>query len=794
MNSLLLFSNTSCRIKKNALQIFLSFILLFFTQTLFAQQHGTVIGTVKTSDGKPAEFVTIGLNGTSKSTTVNKKGNYQLRSVTAGTYTLTATFIGLITQSKVIEIKAGDTTVTNFILSENNEQLQEVVISKNKANKFARKESPYVARMPLANLENPQVYTTISKELMQEQVIVDYKDALWNAPGVVPSVGPAGNTTVYMRGFSTSTSVRNGMAAQAWSSVDPVNIERAEVIKGPSGTLFGSSIVSFGGLINQVTKRPFDSFKGEISTTLGSYNLSRVTADINTPLNAEKTVLFRVNTAYHNEGSFQNIGHNRSFTVAPSLSYKVDERLTLFFDAEVFSQNRTQNPYLNFPAGLFSSMKDIPLDYNTSYGGETIDAQMSSRNFYTQADYKISDNWKSSTQVAYSNNHVERSLQVYPTYLTAKSVTRRIYDFGPRDFNSMEFQQNFTGDFKIGSLRNRLVTGLDIFTYDGKQRYGARQVTYDVIDDITKPFPAMNLEKFNALAASENYSTVDARQNIYSAYASDVLNITDRFNAMLSLRIDRFNNKPTVTNSVTGANNYNQTALSPKFGLVYQLVKDQVSLFGNYMNGFSNVGPVIQPDGSTEVFKPRQANQFEGGIKADAFDHKLSATVSYYDIKVSNATYTEVRNNLNFTVQNGTQVSKGYEAEVIANPITGLNIVAGYAHNENKTTRGNAVLVGKFVQAAPQNVVNFWLSYKFPEYIKNVGLGFGGNYVSDSYFDPTNTFKIPAYTLLNGSLFYDQPKWRLSLKVNNLSNEHYWNSSLAYQMTRQVLGNLTLKF
>ncbi len=794
MNSLLLNSNTfkSSFLKNIISAIFLIFILLSVSSGAFAQQTGNISGTVKTSDGKPAEFVTISLKSISKSTVVNQKGNYQLNRIPVGTYILSAQYIGLITQTKTVEVKAGETVQTSFILSENNEQLQEVVVS-SKANKFGRKESDYVARMPLSNLENPQVYTTIGKELMQEQIIVDYKNALWNSPGVVPSVSPAGTIGAYMRGFSTSTTVRNGMAAQSWTAVDPVNIERAEVIKGPSGTLFGSSIVSFGGLINQVTKKPFDSFKGEISSTLGSNNLSRITADINTPLDAEKTVLLRVNTAYHNEGSFQNFGHNRTFTIAPSISYRVDDRLTLLFDAEVFVQNKTQTPYPTFPAGLFSSLKEVPLDYKINFGGETIDARLSSKNFYTQADYKISDNWKSSTQIAYSNNHVERSLQIYPLFVNANKVTRRITDFGPRDFNSIELQQNFTGDFQIGSMRNRLLAGVDVYAYDAKQRY-SNQITYDTIDDITKPFPGIELEKFNALAATGTYSTATAKQNIYSAYVSDVLNVTDRLNAMLSLRVDRFNNKPAVTNGVAGTNNYNQTALSPKFGLVYQLVKDQLSIFTNYMNGFSNVGPVVQPDGTTEIFKPKQANQFEVGIKGDAFAQRLTASISYYNIRVSNATYTEVRNNLNFTVQNGTQDSKGFELEIVASPLNGLNIVTGYAYNENKISKGTAALIGKFVPAAPQKVANLWLSYKFSEYIKNVGLGFGANYVSKAYFDAANTLSIPAYTLLNGSVFYDQPKWRFGLKANNLGNTHYWNASAANQMTRQLLGNMTFKF
>src|SRR3546814_7280765 len=49
---------------------------------------------------------------------------------------------------------------------------------------------------------------------------------------------------------------------------------------------------------------------------------------------------------------------------------------------------------------------------------------------------------------------------------------------------------------------------------------------------------------------------------------------------------------------VEGEEGFKQTSLAPKLGLVYQVVPQQVSLFGNYMSGFQNVAPVVQPDGS----------------------------------------------------------------------------------------------------------------------------------------------------------------------------------------------------
>lgn len=57
-----------------------------------------------------------------------------------------------------------------------------------------------------------------------------------------------------------------------------------------------------------------------------------------------------------------------------------------------------------------------------------------------------------------------------------------------------------------------------------------------------------------------------------SAYASDVLNISDRLSVMASLRIDNFK-------STASDESNDQTALSPKFGIVYQVIENKVSLF-----------------------------------------------------------------------------------------------------------------------------------------------------------------------------------------------------------------------
>ncbi|WP_256012775.1 TonB-dependent receptor [Desertivirga xinjiangensis] len=776
---------------------FLLIFIFFIASAIAYAQTGTIKGTVKTSDGKPAEFVTISLNGSKKNISVNQKGSYQLNRVAPGTYTLTAKMVGFASQSKVVEVRAGEVAVANFMLNENNEKLQEVVVNGIKTNKFAIKKSDFVARLPLKNLENPQVYTAVPQELLTEQIVVDFKESLRNVPGVVPNNNPAGGTGGTFRGFTATTTVRNGMAVQSYQS-DPINLERVEVIKGPSGTLFGSSIVSFGGLINQVTKKPYESLGGEVSVTLGKYELSRITADVNTSLNSDKTALLRINAATHRENSFQNFGYKRMITFAPTFLYKASDRLTFTLEAELNKTNRTTVAYhqnLQNVPGL-TSFRDIPIDFNESLSGANLDAELSATNVLGEARYKISDQWSSSTNVAYGENQIDHSHQIYPQWNTdAEGIffNRSISSYGPRVFTSLNLQQNFTGDINIGNFRNRAVVGVNFYNFRSFLRFTATGIYDKIYPNSGKPIPAINLEKVNALMAATNQSNTESTQSAVSVYVSDVFNVTDRLSAMLSLRADRFTNGPTLSNGVLNETTaYEQTAYSPKLGLVYQVVKDKVSLFGNYMNGFQNVAPVTRPGSDIiDVFKPRQANQWEGGAKFELFDKKLNATFSYYDIGISKD--TRIDNGI--TIQDATSKSNGFEAELITNPVAGLNIIAGFATNDYKILKAAPAAIGKRQAQVPDKYANLWVSYKFMQtLLRNFGLGIGANHVSSSYFDAANTITLPGYTLVSATIFYDQPKWRIGLKGNNVGDVKYWSNWGIAETRSQYLGSVTFKF
>lgn len=745
---------------------------------------GTVTGKVVTSDGIPAGYVNIDLDG--QKGQANENGLFSFTSVEAGTYKITARYMGLKAQEQQVTVTPNGTARVSFTLFEDANALQEVVVNGERANRFANKETDYVARMPLTNLENPQVYSVVTKQLIQEQLSVTVSDAIRNAGGAVPVTNPSGGVSVYFRGFGTGINARNGMESTSErSAMDLANVERIEVMKGPSGTLFGASVSSFGGVVNLVTKKPIEAKKTEVSYTTGSFGLNRLTADVNTPLDKDKKVLFRVNAASNRERSFLSYGFNNTFLLAPSLSYRVNEKLTLNVDAEYLQVHNTQPMNYLIRSADIKQPSDILLDYRKTLYGDNVDVKNAATRVFAEAVYKLSDNFKSSTLFSFVSENVDHSYQRLVIWSSPTIASRASYVYGPVYNGYTNIQQNFTGKLKTGGLTHNLVIGGNFRDYSSSFQFAEAEVVDKI--DVTKPFVPVIRQDIDKLVKLAPYPS--PTQQTASAYVSDMINLLPRLSVMLSLRVDHYNRKATEGDEDA----FKQTSLAPKFGVVYEVVPKSVSLFANYMSGFQNVAPVSQPNGSRQVLDPLFANQAEGGVKAELFDKKLTFTASYYRINIDNA--TRLNGDL-FTVQDGKQLSKGFDFELITQPVTGLNIVAGYAYNDNRIVRADedSKINGNKVGNAPENVANFWASYSFQNQLKGFGFGAGMNYVDKMFRASDNVFFIPSYTLYNAVVFYNKQAWGVQLKANNIFDKKYWDNYGNPQIPANFAASVSFRF
>ena len=116
-------------------------LLLLLPLTLFAQVTGSLRGTIieKESD-EPLPYVTIALTpqGSSAPTagcSTNEDGTFRLNNIKAGSYTVTASFVGYIDESRTINITAGkrDINLGTIYMKSDRKMLQEVVVTEQRS-------------------------------------------------------------------------------------------------------------------------------------------------------------------------------------------------------------------------------------------------------------------------------------------------------------------------------------------------------------------------------------------------------------------------------------------------------------------------------------------------------------------------------------------------------------------------------------------------------------------------------------------------------------------------------------
>ena len=787
----------------------LSFSLVCLMVISALGQTATIKGKVTTSDNQGVEFVNVGIKGKSKGASTDRFGNFEIRGLEPGTLTVFASFVGAEKQEKTIELSADQVLTLNFQLQQSSTDLDEIVVSDQFSNRFYEDSAFTIAKLPLKDLENPQVYNSISSKLLKEQVATSVNEAMKNATGVTrlwESTGRGGDGAEYysMRGFSVQPTMVNGLPSVNNGSLDPANLESVDVIKGPSGTLFGSPLISYGGLINITTKKPMDQFKGELGFITGSFGLNRLTGDVNIPLTTDAAM--RVNTAYQSQNSFQDAGGRKSFFIAPSFRLKASEKLTFLINTEFLNAESVNAPmiFLNRNAPLsFESIDLFEQNYFRSFTSNELSIRNTSYAIQAQAFYELSSNWTSQTVLSRSSTKTDGYYHYLWDQTNGNDFVRFISDRNGQTITT-DVQQNFIGEFNLGSFKNKTVIGLDYFqsnVLDGSTAWRANGMVSLADGGDTGDLTRAGVDDILKGTFVGNSS---AQNQVISAYISNVTELLPHLLVMTSLRVDRFSDQTEV---VSEEERNEQTALSPKFGIVYQPIKDKVSIFGNYMNGFVNVAPaqVSDADGSNpriRTFDPEQANQLEFGVKTNLYQNKISATASYYNILVKNRVMADPYN-INNSIQGGEVVSRGFEFSLIANPLRGLNLVAGFAKNHSEVTADNpenGYLGLRPEQAGPDQLVNFWASYTLTQgSLKGLGLGFGGNAASEHLTlnrANTGTFALPAYQVLDASISYTGSQYLLALKINNLTDQKYFTgwSTVTPQSPRNISLSLNYRF
>lgn len=143
--------------------------------------------------------------------------------------------------------------------------------------------------------------------MLENLMPVTFKDAIYFGPGVsggnVNRVAYS-NDALY-RNIVTNVTYQDGTTLLRSGIFDePFDVERIEIIRGPSGTVFGPG--NFGGLSNRVTKQPLFAKRSEVRFGFGDNGFMKVAADVTGPVpNTDGKLAFRAVAAY-SKGPFSD--------------------------------------------------------------------------------------------------------------------------------------------------------------------------------------------------------------------------------------------------------------------------------------------------------------------------------------------------------------------------------------------------------------------------------------------------------------------------------------------------------
>ena len=679
----------------------------------------------------------------------------------------------------------------------------------------------YRGDVPLKEL--PQSIQTLSGATLREVNLTRLDTALDFASGVSRQNNFGGLFDAFaLRGFAgdentASNYLVNGFnASRGYGGIrDTSNIERMEVLKGPSSALFGRG--EPGGTVNIITKKPFfDDIGLNATVGYGRYNAFRGEGDVNVPLAPNLAV--RVTGAYDDADSFRDFIHSRKYTFTPSILWKPATDTTFSYEVEYINQA------VPFDRGIVAVNGDPKILPRSRFLGEPGDGDTNIRALGHQAQmqHSFSKDWNVSLGAGYRDttfkgfsSDAELVDGRQPFYNNAIVTTtpilsrqRRYRDYETKD---LVFRGEVSGKLYTGPFTHHLLVGADWDYYRlavRQDRYrpaaGANALTTASTQAQLNQFNAINV--FNPVYGNQPtpgvFQNQRERQYSWGVYFQDQIDLTEKLKVRLGGRYD--NVEQFINFLIPGARGLppraqqRKTKFSPQVGASYE-ISEALSVYTSYGKGFRfNTGTgAPNAAGVATLFQPETTKSIEVGAKFALFNDMLNGTVAAFETKKNNVLTADPANP-GFSQGLGKARSRGVEFDATGQLPAGFRVTVAYAYLDAEVRTasldpnfGFELRVGDPLINIPKNSGSVLLFKDFEFGERKLTLGAGVNYVGKrlgetGYRFPNaagvagqgSFFNLPAYTLTRVNASFDiTSHFRVSGEVTNLFDKDYFPSS-----------------
>jgi iron complex outermembrane receptor protein len=445
-------------------------------------------------------------------------------------------------------------------------------------------------KFPIEITRVPQGIQVITESAIEDRGTVSIGDLIKQVPsanlfGLRYSRFPKVN----IRGF-TSEQTRNGMRQLSFSGTDfsaLSHIQSVEILKGPGSTTFGQG-GDGGGIINVVTKRPYDWFDAEVSFTRGGWtefdgDITSGQWDLNVPLTPDGALKARFTGEIEGSDIFINFQPLNRENFGLALSYDNGGPVRAFVNAEYQHRKTLPNPGLPVIGTVQSSGGLGRIARDTYLGEPRFDNQEAeSPSVQAWLDIDVAENWKVSPRFQYHQFDVDQD-QIFLSAATLDPVNRRINvsrtghsSFTERDWGYVG-QIDITGTLETGPLKHQIFLGGDYTNWHLEGGWVDR-VGVPGIDALDPSF--LN----SPPATSPNRLKFRGNWEVGAVAFQDVIAITSKFDLMGGVRHARVSGDRTI---VSGRNVETDTDITTFQGGGTFHVTDSVHLFAGYGEGFN---------------------------------------------------------------------------------------------------------------------------------------------------------------------------------------------------------------
>lgn len=619
----------------------------------------------------------------------------------------------------------------------------------------------------------PQSITVLTEDFLQDIGAINLEDALAYVGGVSPGEAqPNGGDASTIRGYGAPFPFKDGIRDESLNTKgDMADIERVEVLKGPSSFIYGN-VFGVGGAINKVSKRPKAKAAYNVRAMVGQYDFYRAQFDATGPVSRDKSWLYRFVYAQEDGDTYRDFTHGKRLFLAPKLTKVFSPATQLNLDFEYLRSSVTNDPNVPIAVGDTLPIRVPPSHF---LGEPWATNEVRKRAARAILDHRFTPSWAVRQAVAVVVNDADKNnIALIGAIDPVRPVTTKQVATQIINSKFLLIQGDVVGRVQTGFLNHRLLGGYEV---------SRDQVRNDVYNTpIPGGFNVYRPVYNNPRGVTTYTSGIRNRPRAVAFYANDHVSLLqDRLQFIAGVRLDQIKGDSDNVVTRVSADVSVPSHWTPRFGVVARPI-EALTFYAVHAGGFiaDRTARVLWPDNSP--VKPETGTMFEAGVKAECLEGKLAVNAAAYSVARENI----VRDApippapAGSIIQNGAEQADGMEVNFTAELTRGLTLIGSYNYLDAFVEKGQRNIPdGKPLQNAPRHSGQVWVRYAFQRgLLQGLGVRFDIRRTSEIFGRVNQNVNLPGYTLMNAGISY---RWKrqfgLQLNVSNLADHYYYRAA-----------------